>query len=685
MLVTSISHGERVLKAWSNISWLAQDTETVPKAEWKHDSYSTLVRKRMRVNIFSACHKGEAYSFATNLIDAKYPTISQWAELWNWYLHDLNPKIESVFHNANYDLSVLSDMGWRHYNKVWDTMLGCWMANANIDKGLKARAPVYGRHVQDTKSVDFYNIKALSEYAEGDVVATDEFYQMQMFDRVVRPKTLVWMQANGKYTAPSKNEVGEYEFTVKTECLTPFDRLFLRKQELPVLRATIEAEDNGVPITTTKLHGIRVKMEADLAKHVRNIYRFAGKKFNINSGPQKVAVLTDLGMQLTKKSRKTGKPSVDIESMTSLVGQHPIITEFMSYSKVEKLRSTYIGEDGLEYFYNKRTGCIHPGLNTIGAVTGRFSSSAPNMQNIPARNDRYGLKECFEAKDGELIICMDFSQIELRVMALLSKDPLMTKVLNDPKGDIHTETATKMNVPRDPAAKQCNFLIQFGGGGSVLAQRLCMEGQPTTKEEGDQLIIDWDNTYPYVKAFREHQFKFHEENGFIYLLTGRKRVIENIMSSNRYKRHMAETQLANNLIQGSAQDLTKALIIRCSPNRPNMDQFFGNFMNLPRDHALILKDYYAKVNKYRRIFRLANLRWRLQVHDEVLYTSQASAALECGSYISEMMSWRHYFPPITDMTVAIRGDGGVGQSWKLAKKPIDPKFKIHSPVYSLAA
>lgn len=683
MIVKSIAHGEKVLRAWENIPWLAQDTETKPKVQFKEEPKSTLIRFRHRVFIFSACYRGEAYSFPTNVIDPSYPTITEWSELWDWFLNDLNPKMESVFHNFNYDNHALREMGWKPFRNVWDTMIGCWMANANIDKSLKARAPLYGRHVMDTKMVDFDDLTALANYAEGDVICTDEFYQMQMFGVVRRPPMLRWMQANGKYTVPVKNEVGELELVIENEKLTEFDRLFLRKQELPVLRSTIEAEDNGVPFNTSRLKVIRAKMDEDLEKVTKRIYRAAGENFNINSNPKKVEVLTGLGVKITARTKKGNKPSVNVDSMSGLIGQHPIVKDFMEYSKIDKLRGTYIGDDeegGLEYYFNSDTGCIHPGLNTVGAVTGRFSSSNPNCQNIPARNDRYGIKTCFEAPKGEQLICMDFSQIELRVMALLSKDPLMTKVLNDPNGDIHTETANKMHVPRDPVAKQCNFLIQFGGGGGVLSQRLCLEGQPTTKEQGDQLIVDWDNTYRFVKPFRESQFKFHEQNGFIYLLTGRRRVINNILSTNRYKRHMAETQLANNLIQGSAQDLMKALIIRMSPNRPNMDKYLGNFVNLPREHALILKDYAAKVEKYRRVFRLANMKFRLQVHDEILNTAQASAALECGSYISEMMTWRHFFPPITDMSVAIRGDGGVGPTWALAKKPKDPAFKIHAPV-----
>lgn len=684
MLLTSIAHAERVLKFWSDIPWLAQDTETQAKAQWP-DKESTLIHYRHVIKIFSFCYKGVSYSCPTNLISPQFPTIEQWAELFEWYFCELNPKVESVFHNANYDIRVMRHQGWPVFRRVWDTMISSWMANANVDKGLKSRAPFYGRHIRDTKTINFNDLQELSSYAEDDVVVTDEIYQMHTRGVVIRPKTLYYLNQDGKFTAPVPNPVGDFRLTIPTEVLSPFDRLFLRKQEFPVLISTIECEKNGVPLNAQKLVGIRAQMTKELAAVTKRIYRHAGKKINLNAAQQKVAVLQDLGLNLTRKT-KAGKFSADFESMVGLRGQHPIVDDFIEYAKVEKLRSVYIGEkkgEGLEYYLNPKTQCIHPSLNTVGAVTGRFSSSSPNMQNIPSRYDRYKLKDCFEAPKGQSLICMDYSQIELRVMALFSKDPLMTKVLNDPKGDIHQTTAENMDVPRDPVAKQCNFLLIFGGGGRVLAQRLRLEGHAISDDEGFALVDGFNETYTHVKPYRESQFDFHRQHGFVYLITGRRRVIENIDSSNRYELHMAETQLANNQIQGSAQDFMKALIVRCSIHRPNMDAQMHKFLDMPRDHELILRDYARKVEKFRRAFKLAKLRWRLQVHDEVLHTCDKHAAIDCAHHISEMMTWRHYFPPVTPMTVALRGDGGVGQTWGQAKKPTDPALKIHSPTVLL--
>jgi DNA polymerase I-like protein with 3'-5' exonuclease and polymerase domains len=675
MLVRTIKHGKLVLNSLRKALWLTLDTETQPKAKWAHQKDSTLIFDRHQIKIFSICYRGIAYSFPTNCISPEFPSMAEWAEIFTEYFTKTNPKVIAVLHNYNYD-RIFQQSGFPLFRNFWDTMISGWLANANEDKSLKARAPFYGRYIRDTKTINFDDLTELADYAEGDVVVTDEIFQQHNWGKVVRPQFLFYMLPNGMWSRSQKNPVGELIISVPTEQLTPFDRDFLRRQEFPVLRSTMEAENRGVPLDRARLLVVRQQMIRDLDVVTKKIYRHAGKKFSINSAKQKVEVLEGLGLEITKVT-KGGAPSVNFDSMLSLQGQHPIIADIMEYSKIEKLRSTYIGPDGFEYYYNDRTGCIHPSFNTVGAVTGRFSSSNPNFQNIPSRNDRYGLKECLRATPGRKFICMDFSQIELRIMALLSKDHRMSKVLNDPEGDIHQETSDGLKVPRDPNAKQCNFLLIFGGGAYALQTGLRLSGQNVSEETCQQWIDLFDSLYPNVKAFREHQCEFHRKHGFIYYLTGRKRVIEDISSPNRWKRHQAECQLANNQIQGSAQDLMKALIVRASPNRPNFDRILSEDMALPRDHRLILRDYARRVEKIRRDFIKAKMQWHAQVHDEVLHSAHKTDALDMGHHIAEMMTWRHYFAPISEMSVAIRGDGGVGDTWAQAKKPKEDQWKIH--------
>lgn len=690
MLVTSIRHGKAVLNSLRSVPWLCQDTETVARKGWENDKKSTLIYERHRIKIFSICHKGVSYSFPTNLC-GPFPTISEWAALFNDYFENINPKCVSVFHNGNYDIRIFSQMGWEpgFQKRIWDTMISSWLANGNEDKALKARAPIYGRYLRDTKTIDFSNLNELAEYAEGDVIVTDEIYQQHIHGKVVRPRKLVFVNAKG-LPVVIPNKIGEYVISPEGETLSNFDRTFLRYQEIPVLRSIIRAENRGVPFSKDKLVEVRQPMNKDLERLTKTIIRLAGRPFKITSTAQKVSVLQDLGLTIPKTT-KAGKPSVDADSMIQMKGEHPIIDSFMEYSKVEKLRSVYLGKDGLEKYINPRTNRLHTNLATVGAVTGRFSSSCPNLQQIPARNDRYGIRECFIAPEGYDFLCLDFSQIELRVMAMMSQDPLMTKVLNDEDGDLHQTTADSLEVPRDPVAKQCNFLLIFGGGAYALNTRLRMEGHDTNEDECQTWIDSFNGTYYRVPEFREECFDFHRRKGYIPLLTGRNRIIENIDSSSKWKRHKAETQLANNIIQGSAQDLMKNVIVRCDHRLPNMDKLIPSLpssafasvhgMCVPtKSHRALLAKYAARVEKFRRLFKEAQLQLVLQVHDELLFTVKKKYAVEVGKCVAEIMSYKPYWQPVYSMGVAIRGDGGVGPSWKAAKKPKDPANKIESPL-----
>lgn len=965
MLVTSLKHGELVFRRLLENPWVCLDTETKPKKTWEGQKDATLIHGRHCIKMWSACYRGESYSFGTDSQNPSWPHYADWSKLfrrlWEERRAKKLPMPLPVMHNGNYDLRVFDDALFPAFSDFWDTMISSWLANGNEDKGLKARAPFYGRYIRDTKTINFDDINELASYAEGDVIVTDEIFQMHTLDKVVRPRFLTHIDANGRLIKKPNTDVTEYELTLETEKLTEFDRLFLKYQEFQVLSATVRCEKNGVPFDQEHLTKvIRPAMQTDMDEIKKRIFRHAGKTFNLNATAQKAAVLQSVGVRLQKQTAK-GAFSTDFESLLSVKGQHPIVADMMDYAKVAKLEGTYIGPDGFEHYINPTTRRIHPNLNTVGAVTGRFScvrgdtllhtnrgvfrfddylpqegdkvqthlgrwkpvlrkiykgvepmyrvtltngcsivctaehrvfsedcwkrvaeltvgskvwsyeyiesrhlecrdsaahaghllsqgqadrrtdggalghnrpfcemdsssqplastlqggesdtllaqqdggeepyagqewfpapqlhrghrgwkglpsaqggrevckgasarflcsdgndfnaqglrdsshrrkqeeqqaeqlgslsrfsssraarqevevseiapvgsagvwdievaddhsyqaqgflnhnSSNPNLQNVPARNDKYKMRQCFRAPKGRALVCLDFSQIELRVMAMLSKDPLMCKVLNDPNGDIHTETSKNLDVPRDPVAKQCNFLLIFGGGGYALSHRLKLEGHNMTPEEGDEIVGRFDITYPGVKSFRENAFAFHRRNGFIPLLTGRRRVIENIDSSNKYLRHKAETQLANNVVQGSAQDLMKSVIVRCDPLCLNVDKILPTKIDMGKEHRLILADYAVQVEKYRRLFQLARNKWCLQVHDEVLFECDESAAPEVGAAIADIMTWRPMWEPVYDWCVTVKGDGGWGATWSEAKKPKDDAHKIESNAF----
>jgi DNA polymerase I-like protein with 3'-5' exonuclease and polymerase domains len=258
---------------------------------------------------------------------------------------------------------------------------------------------------------------------------------------------------------------------------------------------------------------------------------------------------------------------------------------------------------------------------------------------------------------------------------------------------MHQNTADEIGINRDPDAKECNFLLQFGGRGYALAESITNKGVPTTPQQGDSYKIRYDQLYPNVKQQREYWLAEHQKFGFITYFTGRRRSVPGIDWSNRSSVHRAETTLANNAIQGVGQDFLKAAIIRTDWRCINVDKAVMNsdivttssvnagYGKYGRDHLLLLKDYARKVEKARKIFKLAKLQYALQVHDELVHFCLAEAYEEVAPMISEMMCWMHPFPrhPAYRYCVPLVAEGGVGYNWLQAKG----KDKKNPPILSL--
>ncbi len=391
MLIRDIRHFRRVLREFfERENWVALDTETTAKREFEGQKNATLIHGRHEPLTIQLCQKGVSYTAATNRLIPGCPTTAEYVEV----LQEAEAEFAQpwwVMHNANYDLRVLRDLGWFPMpENVWDTMLGCWQADANAEKGLKARAPRLGRFIRDTKTVDMNNVEELSNYGESDVIVTDELYQMQVFSRIVRPPVLRHLRADGQYV-DTKNPQTVLDLVVESEKLSDFDRFYLKNLEFPLLKTTLDIEFNGMPYDKAAMKVLREKLLTDYEVCKRQIFQTFKKVINLNSGDQLVAELQRLGIRLTRKTEK-GKLSVNVEALLHLKGAHPVIDMLLNYRKLEKLLSVYMGEDGLDSFYNPETGCIHATLNQCAAVTGRYSAQQPNLQQLPARKDTYGIR-----------------------------------------------------------------------------------------------------------------------------------------------------------------------------------------------------------------------------------------------------------------------------------------------------
>lgn len=688
MIVTSLKHGKAVVKRLLSRMekekkfYFISDTETQAKPGFD-GAKDAVVIGRMQIKVISVCYMGESYSFPTSIFSPNYPLAFEWLEIFAPIFDD--PRIYKVNHYSNYDLNVFTTEGLRKpIKKIWCTMIGAWKACAAVEKGLKSRAPLYGRHLRKTTNVDFSNLRELSEYAEEDVVLTDELYQMQMYGYFVRPHSIHYLKSDGTFLV-ARNTMPVGRFVIKDEDLNGRERAEIKYQELPYLKANIRSEQRGFPFNTELLADIRKKIAQDKDESLKRVFKMAGRTLNIASSKQLGELLNELGIKSIKKT-KTGGDSYDSKSLFFIQDQHPIIPQIQEYKRKSTLQN-FIGDVnakktekklGLAYFVAK-DGRIRATANTVGAVTGRGTSSNPNLTQIPAAKDYYGIKRCFVPPKGQLLICLDYAQLELRVSALLHQDRAMSRILCDPEGDLHTYTAEEFSVDRDPTAKQINFLLVYGGGAYVLSEKLTTEGVPTDAHSADALINRYNQVYSDVQPWRKELLRFHEEHGFVRLFTGRHRALKHVNWGDKREVHKAETTLANNVVQGSGQDFLKAAIIRSDPACYNPDKVYPMKRNCPPKHRAILKDQGRKLEKYRREFKLAKCKWILQVHDESIWFADKSAAVDIANKLAEIMTWRHFIPPILPYSVPLVADGGVADNWKAAKAKDNPN-RVHAGI-----
>ncbi len=331
--------------------------------------------------------------------------------------------------------------------------------------------------------------------------------------------------------------------------------------EVPLVRVLARMEHAGVGVDVEVLRNLNEQMATECAQLTSQIWEDAGEQFNVNSTPQLRTVLFDkLGLTPQKKT-KTGF-STDAASLEKLVGQHPIIDHLLRYREVEKLRSTY-GEGLLTEV--RPDGRIHATFNQTVARTGRLSSDAPNLHNIPVRSDMgRGFRAAFVPAPGTEFLVADYNQIELRCIAHLAEDPGLIAAF-DSGTDIHTQTASRVFAvaPADVSheqrskAKMVSYGLAYGMEAYGLGQRLSI---PTSEA---QVILDaYFDAFPAVRAYMDDTVAEARERGYTETLFGRRRQIPELSSSNFRIRQAGERQAMNAGIQGLAADIFKVALVR---------------------------------------------------------------------------------------------------------------------------
>lgn len=453
-----------------------------------------------------------------------------------------HPEIEKVGQNIKFDILALRKYGVRVKGPLFDTMLAHYLLNPELRHGMDYLAETYLKYktvpIEDLigpkgkkqASMRTVPIEQIKEYAAEDA------------DVTLRLK---------HYFAPLLKQEG-------------LESLFF-EMEMPLIYVLAEMEATGVKLDTNALKQSSEVLSQQLSALEESIYDLAGQSFNINSTKQVGEILFDkLKLDEKAKKTKTGGYSTSEEVLEKIRGKHPIVDKLLEYRGIKKLLSTYI--DALPALIHPETGKIHTSFNQAVTATGRLSSTNPNLQNIPVR-DELGreIRKAFITDDDDCIFfSADYSQIELRLMAHLSNDPHMVEAFCS-GADIHAATAAKIyGIPVEEVtsdmrrkAKTANFGIIYGISVFGLAERLSIP-----RAESKELIDGYFQTYPRIKEYMEESIRVAKEKGYVETLFKRKRFLPDINSHNAIVRGYAERNAINAPIQGSAADIIKLAMIR---------------------------------------------------------------------------------------------------------------------------
>ena len=452
-----------------------------------------------------------------------------------------NKDIVKVGQNIKYDYMVLRRYGIDLQGPMFDTMLAHYIIQPelrhNMDYMAETLLNYQTIHIEELIGQKGKNQKSMRDLSPADVCD----YAAEDADVTLRLKNVL---------EPRLREVGG-------------ERLF-HDIEMPLVKVLADMELNGVCLDTESLKETHRVFTERMQAYERHAYELAGEEFNISS-PKQVGDILFGKMKIIDKPKKTktGQFVTSEEVLLQLRDRAPIVEDILNYRGMKKLLGTYV--EALPKLINPRTHHIHTSFNQAVTATGRLSSSDPNLQNIPVRDDDgKEIRKCFIPEPGCRFFSADYSQIELRIMAHLSGDENMIEAFRE-GFDIHRATAAKIwkeNIAdvtdqQRKKAKQANFGIIYGITTYGLAQRMGIGNA-----EARQLIDDYFRTFPKVHAYMEQAKQEAREKGYAETMFGRRRYLPDITSRNATVRGFAERNAINAPIQGSEADIIKIAMIR---------------------------------------------------------------------------------------------------------------------------
>jgi DNA polymerase-1 len=514
-----------------------------------------------------------------------------------------NPLIRKIGQNLKFDIQVLANYGITVRGRLFDTMIAHYLLEPDMRHNMNLLSEVYlsyspvhiesliGEKGHGQKTMRDVPTESIKEYAVEDADVT-----LQLKD-VFEPK-------------------------IKAEGLAGLaDDI-----EMPLIPVLASMERNGVILNREELKAITSGLRDDIIALETEIYALAGTEFNISS-PKQLGDILFIRLKLDDKARitKTKQFVTNEEILQRLTHKHPIVDKVLEYRGLKKLLTTYV--EALPLLVAKKTGRIHTSFNQAVASTGRLSSNNPNLQNIPVKDERgREIRKAFVPAEGSLFLSADYSQIELRLMAHLSRDSSMISDFMS-GNDIHAATAAKIfkvglaEVTREmrSRAKTANFGIIYGISSFGLSERLTIG-----RKEAKELIDGYFASYPGVKTYMEESIRKAREKGYVTTMFGRRRYLRDIHSRNQVVRGNAERNAINAPIQGSAADIIKIAMVRIH-ERLGAENFRSKMI--------------------------------LQVHDELIF----EAEMEELERLKEMVLFE--MSNAARLDVPLKVDWGTGKNW----------------------
>ena len=512
-------------------------------------------------------------------------------------------RIKKCGHNIKYDLIVMANEGIALDGVDFDTMIASYLLN-----------PSSRGHGLDALTMEYFGHKNLT-YKEMVGAGNREIG----FDEVEVNRATEYAAEDSDMTWRLK---GKLQPQLKDSTLKLYKEI-----ELPLLEVLAEIELNGVYVDRKHLTELSSKIDKQLLRLEKDIYVLADEEFNINSPKQLSVILFEkLKLPVIKKT-KTGY-STDVSVLELLVAEHKLPKQILSYRQLAKLKSTYV--DALPGEIFKNTGRVHTSFNQTVAATGRLSSSKPNLQNIPIRSDMgKEIRKAFTAEGDNMLLSADYSQIELRLLAHLSKDRALKDAF-DKGEDIHARTAAdifgssldKVDENSRRMAKAVNFGIIYGLSAFGLSRQLNI-----SRKDAKDFIDQYFLLYSKVRGFMDNTIAEARECGYTLTMFNRRRYLPDLKSDNRQIRESAERVAINSPIQGSAADLIKVAMIRLSRNLKKMK---------------------------------LNSKMILQVHDELVFECPVREKKEIESLVRKEMEGA------CTLSVPLVVDIGWGKNWNEA-------------------